>query len=86
VYYIYLALLYPISWLPFKVLYLLSDALRVVLYSVLKYRVAVVRENLRLSFPEKSAEALLAIEKDFYRNLCDSIVETIKLLSISKTQ
>ncbi|MFM2386581.1 MAG: hypothetical protein RL660_1338 [Bacteroidota bacterium] len=85
-YYIYLALLYPLSWLPFKLLYLLSDALRFILYKILKYRVTVVRQNLQLSFPEKSAEALLCIEKAFYRNLCDSIVETIKLLSISKAE
>jgi len=44
----------------------------------------VVKKNLKNSFPEYGAEELLLIEKKYYHNLCDSIVETIKLLSMSK--
>lgn len=42
--------------------------------------------NLRLSFPDKQSEELELIAKKYYKNLCDSIVETIKLLSISKSE
>jgi KDO2-lipid IV(A) lauroyltransferase len=47
------------------------------------YRVKVTRANLLQAFPEKTADERLAIEKEFYKNLCDSIVETVKLCSIS---
>ena len=37
-----------------------------VMRCVIRYRVNVVRDNLRNSFPEKSAQELKAIEKKFY--------------------
>jgi KDO2-lipid IV(A) lauroyltransferase len=43
----------------------------------------VTMQNLRLSFPEKSEEELKMIARKYYRNLCDSILETVKLFSIS---
>jgi Kdo2-lipid IVA lauroyltransferase/acyltransferase len=43
-----------------------------------------VRKNLRNSFPEKSQAELLSIEKQFYINLCDYGVETLKLLTMRK--
>lgn len=39
--------------------------------------------NLDIAFPEKSKEEKLMIAKKFYRNLTDTFIETIKLLSIS---
>jgi KDO2-lipid IV(A) lauroyltransferase len=45
-----------------------------------------VRKNLADSFPEKSAEELRKTEKAFYHWFCDYIVETIKLISISKKE
>ena len=69
--------------LPFSVLYGISDFLYLIFYKGLKYRNVVVKRNLRNSFPEKSEAELLEIEKDFYHQLCDNIVETVKLLHIS---
>jgi KDO2-lipid IV(A) lauroyltransferase len=43
----------------------------------------VVRTNLKKSFPEKTTKELLQIESDYYQNLCDWIIETIKLFTIS---
>lgn len=40
--------------------------------------------NLKNSFPEKSEEELKRIEKTFYHNLLDVMVETVKEFSISK--
>ncbi len=85
-YYLTYILFYAISLLPFRVLYLISDILYVILYRIAKYRLQVVRENLRNSLPEKTVHELLHIEDAYYHNLCDSIVETVKLLSINATE
>jgi KDO2-lipid IV(A) lauroyltransferase len=53
---------------------------------MLGYRKAVVLENLARSFPEKEKSEIDQITKAYYHNLCDSIVETIKLMSISKQE
>ena len=76
-------LLYGISSLPLWVLHRFSDGLYLVVYRLWGYRRKVVRENLKNSFPEKSEGELLAIEKKFYRNFCDLIVESIKTFTIS---
>lgn len=85
-YYILYGFIYVISLLPFRVLYAIADMLYILLYRVLGYRKEVVHNNLIISFPEKSAEDIQEITKKYYRNLCDSIVETIKLLSITKDE
>jgi KDO2-lipid IV(A) lauroyltransferase len=46
-------------------------------YHVLRYRRATVAENLAAAFPERSAAERLAIEKGFYRHLCDLGVEVL---------
>ncbi len=79
-------LLYAVSLLPFWVLYGFAHLLYFILYRVIGYRKAVVRENLALSFPKKTDQERLIIERKFYRNLCDSIMETIKMFSISKKE
>ena len=81
-YYIIFTIWYLLSLLPLSVLYLLSDLLYFPLYYGIKYRRKVVRINLTNSFPEKTKEAIIRIEKQFYHFFCDYIVETIKLLSI----
>lgn len=69
--------------LPFRVLYVLSDLLYLIVYKLIGYRLKVVRVNLKNSFPEKSDVELKDIERRFYHHLCDYFVETIKLLHIS---
>lgn len=64
-------------------LYGLGDIARFVLYRCFRYRVYVVRENLHFAFPEKSATELTQIERSFYRNLVDTFVETIRMISMS---
>lgn len=72
-----------ISYLPFNVLYILSDFIFLLVYYIFKYRRKVVRKNLISSFPEKTLNEIQKIEKEFYRCLCDTIVETTKLYSFS---
>lgn len=72
-----------ISLLPFFVLYRISDFISFLLYRVLKYRIHVVRDNLKRCFKSKSQQEIQLIEKQFYQHLGDLFVETIKGLSIS---
>ena len=75
-----------LSRLPFGVLYLLSDFFFFVSFYVVRYRRKLVRRNLKNSFPEKSAKEIDAIEREFYRNLCDYGVEMMKLLTMDKEE
>jgi len=83
---LYYLIILPISYLPFGLLYRLSDALYVVLYGVFKYRRSVVAQNLERSFPEKSDEELLEIERKFYRHLCDLVIEGLKGFNTTYSQ
>jgi KDO2-lipid IV(A) lauroyltransferase len=85
-FYCLLPFLYLISLLPFPVFYLFSDFIYFLLYRVVGYRKKVVFDNLKNSFPEKSHFELKKIEKDFYRYLCDLFLETIKTLTISRSE
>lgn len=75
--------IYLLSRLPFWALYVLSDIGYVVLYYIIGYRKAVVRENLKNAFPEKSTKERKQIAQKFYRFLPDLIMEAIKMRSIS---
>lgn len=86
-YYIIFALWYLLSLLPLCVLYFLSDILLFpILYYLVGYRRKVVHHNLINSFPQKNEAEIANIEKEFYHFLCDYMVETIKLFSMSKEQ
>lgn len=84
VYYLSLPFLYLISILPFPLLYGLSDAFSVVLFRWLRYRHTVIRENLKNAFPEKNAAEIAQIERGFAQFFCDLVLETVKLLTLSK--
>lgn len=86
VYHILFFLLYLLSLLPMRLLYLLSDGLFFPLFHVVKYRRKVVEKQLEECFPEKSMQERRAIERQFYHFFCDYLVEVIKLFSISKEE
>lgn len=75
-----------LSRIPLPILYWFSDFLFFMSYRVVGYRRKLVKKNLKNSFPEKSKAELKSIEKEFYKNLCDYAVETLKLLTISETE
>jgi len=81
---------YPIIWmiaiLPFKVVYVLSDFIFFLLYSVFGYRKKVVYKNLKLVFPEKSDKELKQIQRTFYGHLCDTFMEMIKTMNLSNEE
>lgn len=62
---------------------MLSDAIYGLVYYVFGYRKDVVMKNLGIAFPEKTEQERIRIAKDFYHNLIDTFIETIKLLSVS---
>lgn len=72
-----------LSYIPFGVLYFLSDGLFCLLYYVIRYRRRVVRKNLTESFPEKSERDILQLEKKFYHFFTDQVLESCKMASIS---
>ncbi|KJD34468.1 lipid A biosynthesis acyltransferase [Tamlana nanhaiensis] len=83
-------LIYPFLWLvsilPFRLLYLFSDGLYILLYLIFGYRKKVVLSNLKLVYPDKSEKEIQRITKVFYHHLCDMIVESIKSMSISTAE
>lgn len=83
VYWLAMAFIFPVSLLPFWALYRVSDGLYLLLYYVVGYRKAVVKGNLERSFPERSPAECKRIEKQFYRHLCDVVVESLKSYTIS---
>lgn len=85
-YLLYYLIILPLSHLPCRVLYFLSDIMYLLLYRFIGYRKKIVRTNITRSFPERSAEKILQIEKGFYRHLCDLIVESLKTFTISEKE
>lgn len=83
-YYLFYAINWIITLLPLGVLYLFSDLAYLGLYYFPGYRRKVVRTNLQNSFPEKSIDEIIKIEKKFYHHLADMFVEVLKLTHMSK--
>jgi len=83
-------LTYPLLWLvsklPFRALYVLSDLFFPLMYHVIGYRKKVVRNNLALVFPDKNISERLVIEKKFFRYMCDVFLEMIKTMGITRNQ
>ncbi|MFT6849285.1 MAG: KDO2-lipid IV(A) lauroyltransferase [Sphingobacteriales bacterium] len=77
-------LFFGISLLPFWALYLISDGLSFILQKLVKYRKRVIEHNLKTCFPEKSKSELEQIRNQVYRNLADLIVESIKMITLSR--
>lgn len=82
-YYILYGFFYLISLIPWRILYIISDGIYVLIYYVINYRKNVVFSNLETAFPEKTAEERTRIAKDFYKNFIDNFIETIKFFSLS---
>lgn len=81
-------LIYPILWLlsilPMRILYIKSTFLFFIIYHLIGYRKKVVLENLALTFPEKSEKERKEITRKFFKHLCDILVETIKVFTITE--
>lgn len=81
-------LTYPLLWLisilPFRVLYVLSDGFYILLFHIVGYRKKVVIDNLKLAFTNKSQQEIHSIAKKFYRHFIDIFfVEMVKSFTMS---
>lgn len=75
-----------IGLLPYKIQFLVADVVRFILHKLVRYRVSVVRENLKNAFPEKTEQQLRLVEKMFYNHLSDVFLETLSMASVSRKQ
>ena len=82
-YYVVYGILYLLSLLPMRVLYLFSDFAYFMVYRVVGYRKDVVLQNLSIAFTNKTEEERFEIARGFYKNFTDTLIETVKFFSAS---
>jgi Kdo2-lipid IVA lauroyltransferase/acyltransferase len=85
-YLLYYLIIIPVSILPFRILYIISDLLYIIIYRIIGYRKKVVMTNISNSFPEKTEDERRKICNRFYHHLCDLLVESLKIFTISDKQ
>jgi len=85
-FYIFYSIVWVITLLPLRVLYLFSDLLFPLVCYFPGYRRKVVAENLRNAFPGKNEKERAIIQRRFYRHFCDLAVEILKLTHMSDKQ
>ncbi len=71
----YLVLYYPLRW----VVYFFT-------YKVARYRLNIVRENLKRAFPDYSDKQRLEIERKFYHNLAETMIDVIDISGLTPRQ
>ncbi|WP_378184660.1 lysophospholipid acyltransferase family protein [Aquimarina sp. W85] len=80
-------LVYPILWiiskLPWRIFYMFSTAIYILVYHIIGYRRRTVTNNLTLVFPEKTTDQIKTIRKAFYKHMCDMFLEMIKSMTIT---
>lgn len=81
---------YPLLWLisilPFRLLYLFSDFVCFICYYIIGYRKKIVRENIAMALPYLSEKERLLVEKKFYHHMCDMFLEMIKTMTIPQKE
>lgn len=75
-----------LSKLPLSVLYIFSDIIFYLIYYVMGYRKKEVFQNIKNSFPEKSEQEIQQIQRQFFKNFSNYIIETFKAISISENE
>ena len=83
-------LLYPLLWLmsilPMRLLFIISDVISFILYYIIGYRKKIVRSKIKLCFPEKTHKERLDIEKKAFRHFVDVFMELIKSFTITEKE
>ncbi len=72
--------------MPHRLFYTFSDIAFFFVYHVFGYRRKVVQDNLNLVFPNKDKKEIAQIEKAFYKHLCDTFLEMVKSMNLSKKE
>jgi lauroyl/myristoyl acyltransferase len=81
---------YPLLWfisiLPFRIFYWVSDIMYFIVYYIVRYRKATVKNNLKIALPNLNDKERLVIEKKFYKHFCDMFMEMAKTMTISSEE
>ena len=67
-------------WLRY---YVLQDTIYFIVYKCLRYRVGVVTENLRNSFPDRPMAEIKRIRRSFSHNLSEIFISTVSQAAMS---
>ncbi len=82
--FILFAIVYSLIWilskLPAKAVYVFSDFLYFIIYYLAGYRKETVYRNISRSFPEKSEKEVTILVKKFYHFFCDVFLESFTSL------
>ena len=73
-----------LSLLPFAFFHALGSVAAFLLQHVVKYRRALIEQNIKQVMPAISETELQKIIKAFYRNFADTFTESIKMLTLSQ--
>lgn len=83
---LYFIVLKPLSLLPLRILYLISDVLFFLNHYLIRYRKKVILSNLQNSFPNLNNLEISEIAKNHNKFFADFIVESIKCFSITEEE
>jgi Kdo2-lipid IVA lauroyltransferase/acyltransferase len=72
--------------IPFRLLYVFSDGIYFLANHLIGYRKAVILQNLRNSFPERSEPEIRELAGKFYHHFCDMMVESMKAFSMKEEE
>lgn len=79
-------ILYFISKMPLKILYIFSDIIFYLNHYVVGYRKKIITQNIKNSFPDKTDREIAEIRKKFYLNFSDYLAETVKSFTMSERE
>ncbi|MCU7613818.1 lysophospholipid acyltransferase family protein [Chryseobacterium sp. GMJ5] len=79
-------ILYFISKMPLKILYIFSDIIFYLNHYVVGYRKKIITQNIKNSFPDKTDHEIAEIRKKFYLNFSDYLAETVKSFTMSERE
>ena len=84
------AITYPFIWLlsrlPMRLLYIISDFFRLIIFNLIGYRKKVVITNLKLAFPNKNEKEIDLLSQKFFKHFVDIIFESIKSFTIPEKE
>lgn len=75
-----------LSWFSMSKLLIFADFLGFIFNRIFPYRKTIIDLNLMYAFPHKKSEELWFIRSKYYQHLADFIMETIKSISIGKSE
>lgn len=86
IYYLVFSLVWLFSLLPFRIMYLVSDFLYLIIFYVAGYRKKTVIANMQKAFPGKSPAEINQMARQFYRHFADFLLELLRCINISVDQ